>query len=416
MKALVFGGVVDDNGVMLGRRWKSVLSKPGFLIFILTVFFVITAFFFKNVLFPKPNEADFLVQGDKEEIRIVAREISERCRNEQAECWEEGVGRDLLDKYKLLAVFDAIYDWDVHFSCHAFTHYIGRAVYKKNGNIPDSYALVNYTCHGGAFHGVMEAFLDERKQTIDELDGVKIDEICKSSKSLIKKEPDMIYYECFHGFGHAFMFVTNANLTFSLKYCDRMIGESFREACYGGSLMENSTSSTNKDHRSEWLKEDEKFYPCTILGEKYLNQCYFYQANYLLMKTNRDFKQTFEDCYSLPDPVFTDYCILGIGAQLASVSNEQGMDRASGVCPIAQGDARNICIEGAVPSIFDRYGGNPAKPIEFCALTAVDLRGFCFGKVGSVAVRWNGDLDKICKSVQNYVDDCFGKKGQVFKY
>lgn len=386
------------------------------LVFVsLFVLFAIGVFALGGQRFEKPQNTHVLA-GSKEEIREVAKNISERCRIQQASCWEEGVEKELLNKYELLAVLDAIYDWDKYFSCHAFTHFIGRAVYGKTRSISDSYAMVNYTCHGGAFHGVMEAFLDERKQTINELDGDEIERICKDSKLLIKKEPDMIYFECFHGFGHAFMFVTDANLLLSLTYCDKMNNVSFREACYGGSLMENSTSSTNQDHISVWLKEDDKFYPCTVLDNKYLTQCYFYQANYLLMKTHRDFEQTFRDCYTLKDPIHLDYCILGLGAQLASVSNEQGMNRASGVCGLGIGEARHICIEGAVPSIFDRYGGDNAKPLEFCTLIDDDLKDFCFGKVGSVATRWRGDLDKICQSVQNYLDACLGKKGQVFKY
>lgn len=377
------------------------------------VLFTFASFFMSGA--DKKQDQSVLPSGEFEEVREVAKGIAEKCRREQASCWEDDVRSKLLDKYSLSAVFDAIYDWDTYFSCHAFTHFIGRVVYYKSGSIPDSYAQVNYTCHGGAFHGVMEAFLDERKQTVNQLDGDEIEKICRESKALIKKEPDMIYFECFHGFGHAFMFITDANLPLSLAYCDKMNEITFREACYGGSLMENSTSSTNVDHKSLWLKEDDKFYPCTILREKYLNQCYFYQANYLLMKTNRDFEQTFRDCYTLQGSRF-DYCILGIGAQLASVSNEQGMSRASSVCPMAQGEAMYLCIEGAIPSIFDRYGGDSAKPIEFCSLMQEELKEFCYANVGKVALRWPGDVDKVCQSVQNYVDACLGKKGQKFKY
>lgn len=390
-------------------------SKKSTFIIIFAIF-AVAAFLIDEVSISKPRQMNLLPLGNKEEIREVAKNISEECRSGQASCWEDGVENRLLEKYPLASVFDAIYDWDTYFSCHAFTHFIGRAVYRQTRSIPDSYAQVNYTCHGGAFHGVMEAFLDERKQTLDKLDGTEIERICKDSKSLIKKEPDMIYFECFHGFGHAFMFVTDANLPLSLLYCDRMSDVPYREACYGGSLMENSTSSTNKDHRSVWIREGDKFYPCTILEEKYLNQCYFYQANYLLMKTNRDFTQVFDDCSILNNPKHVDYCLLGLGAQLASVSNEQGMERASSVCPLARGDARQRCIEGAVPSIFDRYGGDPAKPLEFCKLIADDLKEFCFGKVGSVSTRWREDIDKICKDVPNYLDACLGKKGQVYKY
>lgn len=353
-----------------------------------------------------------------EEIRVIAKSFYENCRGKQADCFENEISNKLLAKYKISDILDAVYDYDTYFSCHAFTHFLGRAIYRKLGNIPDSYANVNFTCHGGAFHGVMEAYLEQRKVSVESLSGEDIEATCKDSKSLISKEPEQIYFECFHGFGHAFMFITDADLLRSLKYCDKMNDISFREACYGGALMENSTSSTNTDHKSVWLKADDKFYPCTILEEKYLNQCYFYQSNYWIMVSNHDYVRTFSDCYRLGG-VHRDYCILGLGANLASLSNEKGMEAAASVCNLGINEYKYICIEGAIPSIADRYGGELSKVVEYCQMIAPDLKEFCFGKLGQVATRWKKsekDIDKICANVENYHDACIGKANLEFKY
>ncbi len=352
-------------------------------------------------------------------IRKITIDINEKCKSEPAVCYEQGVRTQLLDKYPTKEILAAIYDFDKYYSCHAFAHFIGRALYKKTGSIPDAYSQIDFTCHGGTFHGVLEAFLDERKTTIEELSGDDLQQICSDSPKKSDKNASQIFTECLHGFGHAFMFITDANLPASLAHCDKL-DAIYKERCWGGAFMENSTSSTNIDHPTQWLKADDKFFPCTILDERYASQCYFYQANYLLKITNRDWKRVFADCGELTDLKAHDYCILGAGAQLASVSNEQGVTTAANVCHIAKDNDAFVCIEGAVPSLFARYGGDAPQIFEFCAKVAPFLKEFCFAKLGSVAkTYWQYDqtrLEEACQKAKDYQNACLDGTGKQFKY
>ncbi|MEK9146783.1 MAG: hypothetical protein AAB639_01130 [Patescibacteria group bacterium] len=355
-----------------------------------------------------------------ETIRKITIDINDKCKTEPATCYEEAARRQLLDKYETREILAAIYDFDKYYSCHAFTHFLGRALYKKIGSIPDAYSQVDFTCHGGTYHGVLEAFLDERKTTIDEISGKELAQICADSPKKAKKSQDQIITECFHGYGHAFMFITESDLPKSLAYCDKL-DPIYQERCWGGTFMENSTSSTNIDHPTQWLKADDKFYPCTILESRYLAQCYFYQANYLLKETNRDWNRVFLDCQELKDTTPHDYCILGMGAQLASVSNEQGISVAASVCQKAPNqDDAYICIEGAVPSLFARYGGDTPQIHEFCQKVTLFLREFCFAKLGSVAkTYWQYDrpkLQEICNKTRQYQNACLEGTERDFKY
>lgn len=353
-------------------------------------------------------------------IRKITIDINEKCKTEPASCYEEAARRELLDKYQTPDILAAIYDFDKYYSCHAFTHFIGRALYKKTGSIPDAYSQVNFTCHGGAYHGVLEAFLDARKSAIDKISGKELEQICADSPKKAAKSQSQIFTECLHGYGHAFMFITESDLPKSLAYCDKL-DPMYQERCWGGAFMENSTSSTNIDHPTQWLRSDDKFYPCTILPDRYLTQCYFYQANYLLKLTNRDWPQVFADCGQVASSQHHDYCILGMGAQLASVSNEQGVATAAGVCQTAPTtDDTYVCIEGAVPSLFTRYGDDAPKIFEFCAKVALFLRQFCFAKLGIVAkTYWQYDqarLEEACQKAQLYKNACLDPAGQEFKY
>lgn len=345
-----------------------------------------------------------------EEIRKIAKSINDDCQKKDADCFETSVRQKLLDVYPTYQILDAIYDWDTYFSCHAFTHFLGRALYQKTQSIPDSYSQINFTCHGGAYHGVIEAYLSQRNLTISSIDGDQIEQVCRDSRTKTDKNPEAVFSECLHGFGHAFMFTTDAELVTSLSYCDKLKVE-FRERCYGGAFMENSTSSTNRDHPSRYLKADDKFFPCTILENQYLNQCYFYQANYLIMTSNHNFQKVFSDCYTLSQNQY-NYCIMGIGAILASVSNETSIENAASVCGQAKDSARTICIEGAVPSLLQRYGGEVEKIIMFCNLSPDDLKDACFRKLGISSKIWHTDeqVESICQKTGIYHDACIGKK------
>ena len=349
-------------------------------------------------------------QQTAEIIRRIAKEINDDCHLKDAACFEKGAREKLLDVYPTHQILDAIYDYDTYFSCHAFTHFLGRALYQKTGNIPDSYSQINFTCHGGTYHGVIEAYLAERNSTIALINGQEIEQVCRDSRAKTDKNPEAVFNECLHGFGHAFMFTTDDELPTSLSYCDKLQAE-LRERCYGGAFMENSTSSTNRDHPSHYLKTDDKFFPCTILENRYLNQCYFYQANYLIMSSNHNFQKVYDDCYTLTGNQYK-YCIMGIGAILASVSNETSIENAASVCNLAKDTARTICIEGAIPSLMQRYGGEVEKLVKFCDFSPADLKEACFAKLGIVSNMWHTpeQVELICKQAKSYYEFCTGKK------
>lgn len=362
------------------------------------------------------NPVPSLNNYDPEKIRQTAVSIHNQCTLKNPTCYQDRIQSELLDVYKTQTVLEAINDYDTYFSCHAFTHFIGRALYQSTKSIPEAYSQINFTCHGGTYHGVIEAYLNDRPEGLVNFSGEQIEKICQDSKVKTDKNPEAVESECFHGFGHAFMYVTDSNLPKSLELCGQ-ISPQFQERCFGGAFMENSTSSTNRDHPTQWLKEGDKFYPCTILAQKYLTQCYFYQANYLIMSKEHNFKSVFEDCYTLSGKN-EDYCHMGIGAILASVTNERGVEFSATVCNLAQGKARQLCIEGAVPSMLQRWGGETQKIITFCNLQALDLQEVCFLKLGTNAQAWYKleKVEDICQSLQNYQEACLGNSQNKLKY
>jgi hypothetical protein len=82
-------------------------------------------------------------------------------------------------------------------------------------------------------------------------------------------------------------------------------------------------------------------------------------------------------------------------------------------------DLAKICIEGAIPSVIDRYGGDADFAIQFCQASASNLQEFCFVKIGYTAKRWgieDNELAKICQKALKYHKACQGKSNIKPKY
>lgn len=390
---------------------KKPLEFSVFKLSILIILFIFSFF----ILGSDPKVSESNLSGNKtEQIRSIARKTFETCRKQGGSaCYEQIVTSELLPNYKTQEILEAVYDYDEYFSCHAFTHFLGRALYRRQQSIADVYAESDFTCHGGIYHGAMEAFLDQNRTEVSQLTNERIKDICSDSRAKTDKNPGQVYTECLHGFGHAFMYIVDGDLPKALDYCNTLTQTPEKEKCWGGAFMENSTSSTSSDHPSKWVRVNDKYYPCTTLGKAYQNQCYFYQANYLIKVSNHNYSSVFDDCGHLLGSS-KNYCYLGLGANLASFSNEVSIQKAAGVCQLGKTEiSQQICIEGALPSLMARYGGKTEKLIEFCQKTATFLEEHCYVKLGYTARDWgysDKDLEGICANAHYYKEACQGKK------
>lgn len=360
--------------------------------------------------FKLQNKSEVKGLSTSEAIRQTALSIWQSCHGETAQCYEEGAREELVNEYSTSEILGALYDYDQHFSCHGFIHYVGRALYFKYGNIWQPYSEIDFTCHGGAYHGVIEAYLSEREGSWEDIEGEEILEVCSDSFKKSDRNPVQIFNECLHGMGHAFMFLSDSDLPKSLDYCDRLADIGNRETCYGGAFMENSTSSTNVEHPSAWLSADDKFYPCSILPESQLNQCYLYQANYWIKESNYDWTGVFKNCAELWGS-WRDYCHLGIGSNLAGFSTVKGIPEAAEVCSMPDYKVGVICVEGSIPSLISRYGGEVSKAQEFCEAVNSELAEHCFVKMGAAARGWGHEIQKvseICRKTGDFEKACLG--------
>ncbi len=174
-------------------------------------------------------------------------------------------------------------------SCHVFLHFMGQAAYEKYGSVSEAFRHGSHTCFAGFYHGVLEGYFMQNNlltSNTGSFDAIakKMPSICTEPQSAGAKRD---YNECLHGLGHGLMFATSGDLPQALKLCDALKGAD-AQWCYSGVFMENSTSTTNPDHPSRYLKKDDPLYPCDILDEQYLHTCYILQSMYFAQLANGD--------------------------------------------------------------------------------------------------------------------------------
>lgn len=288
---------------------------------------------------------------------------------------------------------------EVYARCHEVTHYLSRSEYEEQKNIAKVYAQCDSTCHGGCYHGTLEAYLKEEtsKENFDLFAGFP--KICGD---LSDYQKPLEYYECLHGLGHAAMFISDMDLKKSLSLCDTIPEQALKERCYTGAFMENSSSSTSADHASVYIKKDDPFYPCNSLEEKYLALCWQYQSSYFSIITHQDWKKVADMCMQIPQN-YQDNCFRTIGTN--QVGFTQSLETMRDDCNLMPTEHfKTVCVMGVISSLTYRFVGDINKMIEFCSIVSDGQKEGCFKQIGTGLLDWSTDINLAksnCQKIPN---------------
>lgn len=319
-------------------------------------------------------------------------------------CYKNG-GRDgcykqaasvLYDQFGLSKTMDLLRENEgypeVYARCHEVTHYLSRSEYEKQKSIAKVYAKCDSTCHGGCYHGTLEAYLKEQSEQKDFNLANHFPQICGRQKDYQKP---IEFNECLHGLGHAAMFVTDMELKDSLALCDTLTEQEHKGRCYSGVFMENSSSSTSFDHASNYIKKDDPFYPCNSLEEKYLPLCWQYQSSHFSIISNQDWKKVADLCLKVPKD-YQDNCFRTIGTnQVGFTSSLEKMKEDCEIMPTTH--LKDVCVAGVVSSLAYRFVGEMGKMIDFCSIVNPDFQESCFKQIGAGIHDWDSDKAKVAQ-------------------
>lgn len=192
--------------------------------------------------------------------------------------------------------------------CHQVAHAIGRAAIMRYDTIGEAFKNGSSICMSGFYHGVMQGVFSKYGET--SLSSGSIDALCQDF--LVSGNETRASTNCTHGMGHGIFDVTHGDLFRSLDICSFLSIPIERENCYGGVFMENLVVD-DKNHISKYLKDDDIFYPCTIVREEYKNACYTFQPIHFLHTSN--FHDAFLSCSRAEKDEYKTTCYGGIGVE-----------------------------------------------------------------------------------------------------
>ncbi len=242
--------------------------------------------------------------------------------------------RDIIDKDPELA--------DV---CHGLSHAIGQAAYKRFG-FADALKTEDDVCGSGLIHGIIETHL----AGIPDLE-TALFSLCAPGSA-----------KCFHGIGHGLMDRSSNDLPWSLEQCGRFPKASERAQCAEGIFMENADVDVSV-HPSEYVKEDDPYFPCR--GQSAVNEgvCAFYMPRYYLKLHPRAYEGVLAECVKVPIGP-RDACYKGAGSAVMK-QNILHPDIAESFCEQVPESAEQFCIAG-LSSYYIVHHASSIKASAMC--------------------------------------------------
>lgn len=135
-----------------------------------------------------------------------------------------------------------------YITMHHVMHRIGREAYARTENIGNAFAYLpedalspeNLVYFDGYQHGVLQAFFNDHRGNMEFLSLVK--NACSGEKAAPDYRPSTedAGDNCFHGIGHALMFVNRNDVFASLTQCEMLERLAEQYWCEIGVFMENS--------------------------------------------------------------------------------------------------------------------------------------------------------------------------------
>jgi hypothetical protein len=272
---------------------------------------------------------------------------------------------------------------------HDVAHALGKYSFKHYGDAATAFSHCRETFQSGCYHGVMEAHF-EANPTVDR---VALGKLC--SGGIMADQVLTLRFQCLHGLGHGLTFHFEHDLVKALAHCDYLPSTWDQGSCYGGAFMENAilfwqqrTGGSGavhdhvKDHKP-FVKAEDPLYPCTVLADRYLHECYQMQTSNVLTLNGYNFAEAFKVCDNA-QARWKDVCYHSMGRD---VSGYTLRDSAKSVelCMLGSPAHRAFCFQGAVRN-FIHIDWKTDKAMPFCSSVPADGKDACFRAIGEELV------------------------------
>jgi len=272
----------------------------------------------------------------------------------------------------LSVVNEIVTEWeDDDFYCHDIVHPIGVFLFGYfDGDLAEALSHVNNKCGNSLYHGVVENYLPN-KVLLENID-VKEFDITIPCMELGSSDNSYVGLQCVHGMGHSLTKVYNYDVIEAVKRCDEFQTLGEQKMCQDGLFMENSVAQYKRGGGD--FDENDIFYPCNKLDEKYQKQCYVYQGSYILVQNNFSPLDSFEQCEKLSSVESIRSCYFGVVNYMIIVYFNS-IDKTATMCKEINPNYQKDCILIAVGDITVYV--DPELGGDFCKLFPEEQTEYC---------------------------------------
>lgn len=256
-------------------------------------------------------------------------------------------------------------------NCHAVAHRLGYAAYEMVGEKVFTYRDVSF-CHSGFYHGAIESWF-RRGMPADV--ALEAERICRNYTSALDR------FNCFHGFGHAFMTIADYDIYKAVAMCQKQQDAQSRRDCHSGVFMENTLVGLGlgSGHYTKWITEDITV-PCRLLpqDEDIQVPCWADQFSRYLVQAGKDISSLMTYC-ATANTAYKKLCYDRVGMEIANSTNRDKTWIAA-ICQSVPEEYRNDCIQGALNNVLSYWGSSVSNRLfTLCEnISGTDERRFCF--------------------------------------
>lgn len=227
------------------------------------------------------------------------------------------------------------------------------------------------------------------------------------------KPTSVRYFQCVHAAGHAILAMWNYDLPSSLKTCDGLYEKetNYPEAlssCHNGAFMENLFGvhdwGTAQTPKRDWIKDDDHYFPCDAVGEKYQKGCWLNQAARIYQMENSNIVKTARICEAIGNHQYVVWCIDNLSRQIHALTNGQSAQTFS-MCSALGDYWRENCIIINAGSFYSV--GDFKTALTICQQILAAAQSPCFSQLQSQIVGDNiNEKTKAerCKQLGTYYE------------
>lgn len=352
-----------------------------------------------------------------------ARDIVKACASsaDRSRCYEQHVPA-LLSDLPLVQIFEvvrAIRQRDDSYKfCHVLAHKLGERIVAEDPNSWIEAIPLNPSdglCSNGFIHGVVGGRF--RAEVLDDATiGAFVPDFARACAPRDGWDPsDLDRAICYHGLGHLYDFITNADLSKALDICARTTPEQFRRVCIEGVFMQiyqplepddflmieqmpvKPTAGTvrqfcalfrsNPAYEGACIRESWPMYEGITDGTGVASLCAdqpnaeeetacYQSATAIIGRLSLgDTEKTATACTQLPNE--RQALCFATAAQAVLEENRDDASEAVALCAMAQPSISRTCMETLRTQAPFIFGNNRPALRAFCAALPVELRAPC---------------------------------------